>query len=124
MGGCPPSSLSLPPSLDRRRGQGDKVVHIIPAIDIRGGKCVRLAQGDYARETIFSADPVAMAQQWVRQGATRLHVVDLDGAATGRPHNLTLIERIAREAGCAVQVGGGIRDLATVERLLALGADR
>jgi phosphoribosylformimino-5-aminoimidazole carboxamide ribotide isomerase len=84
-------------------------VELIPAIDIRGGRCVRLVQGDYARETVYDADPLAVAQRWVEQGATRLHVVDLDGAREGAPRNRALIERIAASVSVPVQVGGGIR---------------
>jgi len=97
---------------------------VIPAIDIRGGRCVRLAQGDYDRETVFSEDPVAMAVHWVEQGARRLHVVDLDAAREGGPRNQALIERIVREAGVPVQVAGGVRDLETVGRWLGAGAQR
>lgn len=89
---------------------------IYPAIDLRGGRCVRLRQGDYNRETVFSDDPVAIARQWVQQGADRLHVVDLDGAKAGHPVNADVIRGICG-AGVPVQLGGGIRtdgDLATV----------
>jgi phosphoribosylformimino-5-aminoimidazole carboxamide ribotide isomerase len=89
---------------------------IYPAIDLRGGRCVRLRQGDYNRETVFSDDPVAIARQWVDQGADRLHVVDLDGAKAGHPVNADVIRGICT-AGVPVQLGGGIRtdpDLATV----------
>ena len=97
---------------------------VIPAIDIRGGRCVRLAQGDYARETVFDDDPLAVAQRWVAQGATRLHVVDLDGAREGRQVNADAIEAIARVVPCPVQTGGGIRDLAAIRRALDAGLDR
>jgi phosphoribosylformimino-5-aminoimidazole carboxamide ribotide isomerase len=89
---------------------------IYPAIDLRGGRCVRLRQGDYNRETVFSDDPVAVARRWVEQGADRLHVVDLDGAKAGRPVNAEIVHGIA-QVGVPVQLGGGIRtddDLATV----------
>ncbi len=89
---------------------------IYPAIDVRGGRCVRLRQGDFAQETIFSDDPAAIARQWVAQGADRLHVVDLDGAKAGHPVNANVIREICK-AGVPVQLGGGIRtddDLATV----------
>ena len=92
-------------------------MHIYPAIDLRGGKCVRLVQGDYARETVFADDPVAVAREWVRQGADRLHVVDLDGAKLGRPVNGDVVRRIVEAAGVPCQLGGGIRtdaDLAAV----------
>ncbi len=92
-------------------------MHIYPAIDIRGGKCVRLVQGDYARETVFADDPVEVAREWVRQGADRLHLVDLDAAKLGRPVNGEVIQRIVAAAGVPCQLGGGIRtdaDLAAV----------
>ncbi len=82
---------------------------IIPAVDIRGGRCVRLYQGDYARETVFSDDPVATARRWAELGAPRLHVVDLDAARDGASPNRELVVRLIEEAGVPVQVGGGIR---------------
>ena len=99
-------------------------MQIIPAVDIKGGKCVRLYQGDYNQETVFSEDPVAMAKQWQSQGARRLHIVDLDGAAIGQPENLPIIEAIVKQTGLPVQLGGGIRDEATVVRLLGIGVRR
>ncbi len=96
----------------------------IPAIDIRGGKCVRLAQGEYSRETVYGDDPVAMALHWQALGGVRLHVVDLDGAREGSPCNHEIIAAIAQALDIPVQVGGGIRDADTVEKLLALGVDR
>ena len=83
---------------------------IFPAIDLRDGRCVRLVQGDYSRETIFSDDPVAMARQWVEQGADRLHLVDLDGAKAGRPVNGDVIRRIVAAVGVPCQLGGGLRN--------------
>jgi phosphoribosylformimino-5-aminoimidazole carboxamide ribotide isomerase len=97
---------------------------IIPAIDIRGGKCVRLVQGDYHRETVFGEDPVAMALQWVGQGARRLHVVDLDAARDGEPVNEAIVRRIVEEAGVPVQVAGGVRTIDDVARWADGGADR
>ena len=97
---------------------------ILPAIDIRGGKCVRLAQGDYARETVFGDDPVAMAQRWVEQGARRLHVVDLDGAKDGSPANRDVMAAICAAVSIPVEVSGGIRDLPGIESALAYGAER
>lgn len=97
---------------------------IIPAIDIRGGKCVRLYQGDYSRETVFSEDPVAVALGWQAQGARWLHLVDLDGAASGRLVNMPTIEAIMSKVNLFVQAGGGVRDSATVSRLLDLGIRR
>lgn len=97
---------------------------IIPAIDIRGGRCVRLVQGDYDRETVFGVDPIAMAMHWASQGATRLHVVDLDAAKEGRPVNDAIIRRIVMEAQIPVQVAGGVRDHAAIHRWADCGADR
>jgi phosphoribosylformimino-5-aminoimidazole carboxamide ribotide isomerase len=91
-------------------------MEIIPAIDIRGGKCVRLVQGDYGRETVFSEDPVGMAKHWVSLGARRIHVVDLDAAKEGRPVNDALIRRIVEECAAEVQVAGGVRDASAIER--------
>jgi phosphoribosylformimino-5-aminoimidazole carboxamide ribotide isomerase len=91
-------------------------MRIYPAIDLRDGKCVRLRQGDYSRETVFSDDPTAVARRWVELGADRLHVVDLDGARTGKPVNGTLIRKIVEAAGVPVQLGGGLR---TEEHLAA-----
>jgi phosphoribosylformimino-5-aminoimidazole carboxamide ribotide isomerase len=97
---------------------------IIPAIDIRGGKCVRLVQGDYDRETVFGVDPVSMAMHWVGQGARRLHVVDLDAARDGRPVNEAVVRRIVAEAGVPVQVAGGVRTHDAIHRWAEAGADR
>jgi phosphoribosylformimino-5-aminoimidazole carboxamide ribotide isomerase len=99
-------------------------VEIWPAIDIRGGKCVRLQQGDYGRETVFGDDPSAMARHWVEMGANCLHLVDLDGAREGRPVNLSAIERIIKASGVPCELGGGIRDEETICKLLELGLFR
>lgn len=99
-------------------------MEIIPAVDIRDGKCVRLAQGDYARETVFGDDPTAMARQWAAQGATRIHVVDLDGARSGVASNAPIVQAIARSVTVPVQTGGGIRSMATVRAMLEAGLDR
>lgn len=96
----------------------------IPAIDIQGGKCVRLEKGEFDRETIYGDDPVAMALKWQSTGAARLHVVDLDGAREGSPRNHDVIAGIAMALDIPVQVGGGIRDAETVEKLLLMGLDR
>src|SRR5262245_40169093 len=96
----------------------------IPSIDIRGGRCVRLVQGDFARETTYGDDPVAMAEHWQAQGARRLHVVDLDGARDGVRANAALIERVIATLAIPVQVGGGVRSLDDARALLAAGADR
>ena len=97
---------------------------LYPAIDIRGGKAVRLLQGDYERETTYDADPVDAAQRWASEGAEFLHVVDLDGAKAGEPRNLDSIERIAATVDCPIQVGGGLRDPQAVRAILDAGADR
>ncbi|MBI3744505.1 MAG: 1-(5-phosphoribosyl)-5-[(5-phosphoribosylamino)methylideneamino]imidazole-4-carboxamide isomerase, partial [Chloroflexi bacterium] len=97
---------------------------VIPAIDLRGGRCVRLFQGDFARETVFSDDPVGVAQRWESLGAPRLHVVDLDGAAQGKPANTAVIERIAQTIRIPIQVGGGLRTLESVDTLVQAGAGR
>lgn len=94
-------------------------LQLIPAIDLKDGRCVRLRQGDLADATIFSDQPAAMARQWITQGARRLHVVDLNGAVAGRPKNEPALREIIKAAGdVPVQVGGGIRDLETIERML------
>jgi len=96
---------------------------IIPAIDLKDGKCVRLKQGAMDEVTVFSDDPVAMAGQWLKLGARRLHVIDLNGAAAGRPKNEPAIKAIAEAVGdkLPIQLGGGIRDLDTIEKLLDSG---
>jgi phosphoribosylformimino-5-aminoimidazole carboxamide ribotide isomerase len=99
-------------------------VILYPAIDIRGGKAVRLLQGDYARETTYDADPVDAAKRWAGEGAEFLHVVDLDGAKAGEPRNLETVRRIAAAAGCPIQAGGGLRDETSVAALLDAGAER
>jgi len=99
-------------------------MEIIPAVDIKGGKCVRLYQGDYSQETVFSDDPVAVALEWQTQGASRLHLVDLDGAAIGEPRNIVVVEAIVKRVNLPVQLGGGIRDEATVAKLLEVGVNR
>jgi phosphoribosylformimino-5-aminoimidazole carboxamide ribotide isomerase len=99
-------------------------VQIIPAIDIRAGKCVRLLQGRMDQQTIYGNNPVAMAQRWVDAGAPMLHVVDLDGAFAGRLQNFTVIQQIVRAVTVPVQVGGGLRDLATIQTALEAGVSR
>jgi len=97
---------------------------IIPAIDLKGGKCVRLYQGDYSKETVFSVDPVATALKWQEQGASRLHLVDLDGAAAGEVRNTQAIEDIVKNTSLEVELGGGIRRADVVEQLITLGVKR
>jgi len=97
---------------------------IIPAIDIRGGKCVRLFQGDYGKETLYGEDPEELARRWIGQGAGFLHLVDLDGAREGIPRNREVIGRILKIASVPVQVGGGIRSFADIEGYLSSGASR
>jgi phosphoribosylformimino-5-aminoimidazole carboxamide ribotide isomerase len=97
---------------------------LLPAIDIRDGKAVRLEQGDFSKETIYDADPLDAARKWVDAGADQLHVVDLDGAREGEPRNLHHLERIAGELDVPVQYGGGLRSLVSVREALAAGAGR
>lgn len=99
------------------------MIDVLPAIDIRGGRCVRLVQGDYDRETVFDDDPTAPARRWIDAGAQMLHVIDLDGAREGRAANADVVEQIAA-LGKPVQVGGGIRTLETVQRYLDAGVAR
>ena len=94
---------------------------IYPAIDIRGGRCVRLRQGDYAQETIFADDPVTMAQRWVDLGADRIHLVDLDGAKSGKPINGETIQRIVKSVPVPCQLGGGIRTAEHLTEVLGWG---
>lgn len=97
---------------------------IYPAIDIRGGRCVRLRQGDYERETVFGDDPAAMARRWVEAGARFLHLVDLDGAREGKPINAESIQRIVATAGVPCQLGGGLRREEHLAQTLGWGVAR
>ena len=100
---------------------------ILPAIDIRGGRCVRLIQGDYARETVFADDPAAMAERWLAEGARAIHIVDLDGARDGTVTNRVAVQGILKAAagsGAITELGGGIRDLAGIEGWLEAGLTR
>lgn len=99
-------------------------MQIIPAIDIRAGKCVRLLQGRADQQTTYGHDPVAMAQRWVDAGAPMLHVVDLDGAFVGQSQNFAVIARMVQAVPVPVQVGGGVRDLETIAAVLAAGVQR
>jgi phosphoribosylformimino-5-aminoimidazole carboxamide ribotide isomerase len=99
-------------------------MQIWPAIDLLGGKCVRLEQGDYRRETVYGDDPASVARDFQRQGAEHLHLVDLDGARAGRPMNLDAVRAIVAAVEMACELGGGIRDEATIESLLELGLSR
>ena len=94
---------------------------IIPAIDLKDGKCVRLSQGRMDQETVYSENPVEMAKHWESKGAERLHVVDLNGAVTGKPIHCSLVKEIARSIHIPMEVGGGIRDLVTIEKYLSSG---
>lgn len=97
---------------------------ILPAVDLRAGKCVRLIQGRYERQITYREDPVAQAEEFYAQGARWLHIVDLDGAKEGKPVNLDVVERILRRVPMRVELGGGIRDEETIQRLLELGLER
>ncbi|MGH7256409.1 MAG: 1-(5-phosphoribosyl)-5-[(5-phosphoribosylamino)methylideneamino]imidazole-4-carboxamide isomerase [Nitrospirales bacterium] len=97
---------------------------VIPAIDVKDGRCVRLRQGDFQAETVYSEDPVTTARQWEQRGARRLHVVDLNGAVDGQPRNLPQIRAIVQAVGIPVQVGGGIRTRDTLRGYCDLGAVR
>jgi len=99
-------------------------MELYPAIDIRGGRCVRLLQGDYDRETVYGDDPVAVAKGYEAAGAPWVHVVDLDAARTGRPENREVVASIAAAVGVPVQSGGGVRDEAAAEALLEAGVRR
>ena len=97
---------------------------IFPAIDIRGGKCVRLFKGDFAQETVFSDRPEEMAAKWEAQGGKFLHLVDLDGALAGRSVNLAVVKRIVDTVKIPVELGGGIRTMENIDEVLALGVQR
>jgi phosphoribosylformimino-5-aminoimidazole carboxamide ribotide isomerase len=99
-------------------------VLIYPAIDLRGGQCVRLKQGDYAQETVFGTDPAAMGRRWVEQGATYLHLVDLDGARDGHPVNGAAVRAIVEASGAPCQLGGGLRNEEHIDEALSWGVAR
>ncbi len=99
-------------------------MEVIPAIDLRRGRCVRLYQGDYSRETVFSGEPIEVARHWQSLGAGRLHIVDLDGAAKGELCHGALVEQIVRAVDIPVELGGGLRSVESVEQVLASGVGR
>ncbi len=99
-------------------------MQVIPAIDLRGGRCVRLRQGDYSQETVFGDDPAAMAAHWASEGAGRIHLVDLDGAKEGRPVNVEAVRAILRAVSVPCQLGGGVRDEQTIAAWLDAGIER
>ena len=99
-------------------------MEVIPAMDLKDGRCVRLFQGDFDQETVFSDDPLAMALSWQEQGGHRLHLVDLDGAVQGKPVHLEVITAIVQALDIPVQVGGGTRDVASADAWLSAGVDR
>ena len=103
---------------------GRAAVEVIPAIDLMGGRCVRLYQGDYDRRTTYSDDPVGVAARWVDLGAARLHVVDLDGARSGAPANLEVVEDIISTVSAPVQFGGGVRTVDAAKAVVSLGVER
>ncbi len=99
-------------------------MRIYPAIDIRGGKCVRLLRGDFSQETVFSEAPEEMAAKWQSEGADFLHLVDLDGAKAGEPKNLDTIKKILASVNCQTEFGGGVRTMRDIEKVLGLGVTR
>ena len=99
-------------------------MQVIPAIDIRAGKCVRLLQGQAEHQTVYGHDPVAMARRWAEAGAPRLHIVDLDGAFAGQMHNFAVIQAMVQAVSIPVQLGGGLRDLDAISRALESGVQR
>ena len=99
-------------------------MNIFPAIDLYGQKAVRLYKGDYAQMTVYSDDPLAVAKDFEVQGAAFVHIVDLEGAKTGVPAHLETVQRIAENTNLFIEIGGGIRDMQTIENYLACGADR
>ena len=99
-------------------------MEIFPAIDLKEGRCVRLYQGEFSKETVMNEDPVAQAIIFEKLGAEILHIVDLDGAIAGESLNLPVIEKICKAVRIPVQVGGGIRSLVTVEKLLSAGVEK
>lgn len=99
-------------------------MEVIPAIDIKGGKCVRLRQGEFTQVETYTDDPVKYALRWQQEGAKRLHVVDLDGARVGMPQNVDVIRQIVRRVSIPVQLGGGIRNAEVIERMLNVGVTR
>src|SRR5439155_6733239 len=124
---------SVPPGEERRAGprparelraRGGRVVILLPAVDIRGGRCVRLVQGDFAQETVYDEDPVAVAKRYESEGAEWLHVVDLDAALEGVPRNRELVADVIRSIGIPVQCSGGIRDAEALNAAKAAGAAR
>jgi phosphoribosylformimino-5-aminoimidazole carboxamide ribotide isomerase len=101
-----------------------RIMIIIPAIDLKDGKCVRLKQGDFNRLTVYSEFPADVAREWESGGAERIHIVDLDGSLAGAPRNLSAIRQIVRSVSVPVQIGGGIRNTETIETLLGIGVGR
>ena len=99
-------------------------MEVIPSIDLRGGRCVRLYQGDYDKETVYSDDPMAVALRWQEMGAPRIHIVDLDGAASGIQANMEVLKRLGNSMDLPLQVGGGIRDMKSAENILDMGVQR
>ena len=99
-------------------------MEVIPAIDLVDGQCVRLMQGDYSKKTVYSDDPVEVALRWESMGATRIHIVDLDGARLGEPANLGVVSRIASSVGVPIQMGGGVRSIDAAREVIGAGVQR
>jgi phosphoribosylformimino-5-aminoimidazole carboxamide ribotide isomerase len=107
-----------------RRCRPSRVFEVIPAIDLQGGRCVRLIQGDFDQATVYGDDPPGMARRWEAAGASRIHVVDLDGAKAGGPRQLPVVAEIVKAVGVPVQLGGGLRTIEDIEAALGAGVDR
>lgn len=121
-----PSIPSGEPAWPLARGPQRYNMEIIPAIDLKGGRCVRLSQGQFTQVQTYTEDPLKYAQRWKQEGGKRLHIVDLDGARIGVPqaHNLDAIRTIVRRVGLPVEFGGGVRTTEVVERMLRIGVER
>lgn len=116
--------LRLDPTSNYTKFEFRTFMEILPAIDLRGGCCVRLRQGDYNQETVFGDNPAEMALRWQSEGATRLHLVDLDGAKAGRPVNVEAIQSIVKAIKIPCELGGGLRDEKSIRQMLGAGVDR
>jgi phosphoribosylformimino-5-aminoimidazole carboxamide ribotide isomerase len=115
--------VAVAPEFNYQKNQ-QNIMLILPAIDIRNGKCVRLQQGDYSQETVYADSPVEMAKDWEQQGAQFLHIVDLDGAKAGAPSNFNIVRSIAESVKIPIELGGGVRNQETIQLYLESGVHR